>query len=118
MSFEFWTHARTLPRQVGPAARRAESEGWCGVTLGDSQNVGGSVRGNGDGNRRHDHDQDEYGVTNPLTRHPVVTASAIMSAHIESGGRVELGAASTSRAPVAVRKNTMLITRTVDLSRN
>ncbi|HEX4219835.1 MAG TPA: LLM class flavin-dependent oxidoreductase [Acidimicrobiales bacterium] len=31
------------------------------------------------------------GVTNPLTRHPVVTASAIMSADIESGGRVELG---------------------------
>ena len=36
---EFWTHARTLPRLVGPAARRAEAEGWTGVTLGDSQNT-------------------------------------------------------------------------------
>jgi 5,10-methylenetetrahydromethanopterin reductase len=91
-ALEFWTHARTLPRLVAPAARRAEAEGWTGVTLGDSQNMSG----------------DPYvafgtvaaatttlrlatGVTNPYTRHPAVTAAAILCADIESGGRVELG---------------------------
>jgi 5,10-methylenetetrahydromethanopterin reductase len=31
------------------------------------------------------------GVTNPFTRHPAVTASAIASVHVESGGRAVLG---------------------------
>jgi 5,10-methylenetetrahydromethanopterin reductase len=92
MSLEFWTHARTLPRQVGPAALRAESEGWSGVTLGDSQNMSGDPYvAMGTAIATTTTIRMSTGVTNPLTRHPVVTASAIMSAHIESGGRVELG---------------------------
>src|SRR5262245_20552928 len=89
---EFWTHARTLPRLVGPAARRAEAEGWTGVTLGDSQNMSGdpfvafgTVAAVTTTLRL------TTGVTNPYTRHPAVTASAILCADIESGGRVELG---------------------------
>jgi 5,10-methylenetetrahydromethanopterin reductase len=92
MSLEFWTHARTLPRQVGPAAQRAESEGWSGVTLGDSQNMSGDPYvAMGTVIAATTTIRMSTGVTNPLTRHPVVTASGIMSAHIESGGRVELG---------------------------
>jgi 5,10-methylenetetrahydromethanopterin reductase len=92
VNLEFWTHARTLPRQVGPAARRAESEGWAGVTLGDSQNMSGDPYvAMGTVIAATTTIRMSTGVTNPLTRHPVVTASAIMSAHIESGGRVELG---------------------------
>ena len=31
------------------------------------------------------------GVTNPVTRHPAVTAAAIAALHVESGGRAILG---------------------------
>ncbi|HKA03687.1 MAG TPA: LLM class flavin-dependent oxidoreductase [Acidimicrobiales bacterium] len=89
---EFWTHARTLPRLVGPTARQAEAEGWTGVTLGDSQNMSGdpfvafgTVAAVTTTLRL------TTGVTNPYTRHPAVTASAILCADIESSGRVELG---------------------------
>ena len=92
MSLEFWTHARTLPRLVGPAVRRAESEGWTGVTLGDSQNMSGDPYvAFGTAIATTTTLRMSTGVTNPSTRHPVVTASAIMSADIESGGRIELG---------------------------
>ena len=98
MSLEFWTHARTLPRQVGPAARRAESEGWAGMTLGDSQNRSGDPYvALGTAIAATTTIRMSTGVTNPFTRHPVVTASAILSADIESGGRVELGVAAATR---------------------
>jgi 5,10-methylenetetrahydromethanopterin reductase len=49
------------------------------------------------------------GVTNPLTRHPASTASAIASVHAESGGRAVLGIgrgdsalAHLGRAPASV----------------
>lgn len=92
MTIEFWTHARTLPGLVGGAARRAEAEGWSGVTLGDSQNMSGDpfvalgTAAAGTSTIRM-----STGVTNPWTRNPAVTASAIACADIESGGRVELG---------------------------
>jgi 5,10-methylenetetrahydromethanopterin reductase len=89
---ELWSYARTLPRLVAPAARRAESDGWTGVTLGDSQNMSGdafvamgTVAGATTTLRF------SPGVTNPYTRHPAVIAAGILCADIESGGRVELG---------------------------
>jgi 5,10-methylenetetrahydromethanopterin reductase len=92
VDLQFWTHARTLPRMVGPAVRQAESEGWTGVTLGDSQNMSGDPYvALGTAIASSTTIRMSTGVTNPLTRHPVVTASAIMSGAIESGGRVELG---------------------------
>lgn len=93
MPLEFWTHARTLPRMVGPAARQAESEGWSGATLGDSQNMSGDpFVALGTAVAATSTIRLSTGVTNPLTRHPAVTAAGIMCADIESGGRVELGA--------------------------
>jgi 5,10-methylenetetrahydromethanopterin reductase len=108
---EFWTHARTLPRLVGPAARRAEAEGWTGVTLGDSQNMSGDpFVAFGTVAAATTTLRLTTGVTNPYTRHPAVTASAILCADIESGGRVELGVgrgdsalAHIGLAPVSVR---------------
>jgi 5,10-methylenetetrahydromethanopterin reductase len=89
---EFWTHARTLPRLVGPAVGRAEAEGWTGVTLGDSQNMSGDpFVALGTAAACTTTIRLSTGVTNPVTRHPAVTASAILCADFESDGRVELG---------------------------
>lgn len=110
MAFEFWTHARTLPRLVGPAVRQAESEGWSGVTLGDSQNMSGDpFFALGTAVAATSTIRLSTGVTNPSTRHPAVTAAGILCADIESGGRVELGVgrgdsalAHVGLAPVSV----------------
>lgn len=80
------------PGRTAATARRAEEEGWDGLTVVDSQNLA----------------PDPYvhlalaaaatsrlklgtGVTNPLTRHAAATATAIASVHAESGGRAVLG---------------------------
>ena len=91
-TFEFFTSTAPLPGRSAKDAQRAESDGWTGLTFTDSQSLGG----------------DPYvammaaahatttlrvatGVTNPLTRHAAVTATAATSVDIESGGRVDLG---------------------------
>lgn len=80
------------PTRAVQAAQRAEQSGWDGILVVDSQNLSG----------------DSYvaltamalstgkikigtGVTNPVTRHPAVTASAIASVQRLSGGRAVLG---------------------------
>lgn len=80
------------PGATAHLARRAEDEGWHGLALFDSQNLS----------------PDPYvelamaasattrlalatGVTNPVTRHPAITAAAIATVHAESGGRAVLG---------------------------
>ncbi|MCB1691535.1 MAG: LLM class flavin-dependent oxidoreductase [Pseudomonadales bacterium] len=89
---EFWTLGTSSPTQAAGAAQRAEEAGWDGMLVVDSQNLSG----------------DSYvaltsmalattkiglgtGVTNPVTRHPAVTASAIASLQRISGGRMVLG---------------------------
>jgi 5,10-methylenetetrahydromethanopterin reductase len=89
---EFWTVRLALPGTIAGAARRLEDEGWQGLALGDSQNLAA----------------DPYvelalaagatttlglatAVTNPVTRHPAVTATAIATVQAESGGRAVLG---------------------------
>jgi 5,10-methylenetetrahydromethanopterin reductase len=99
-----------LPRYAAKHAARIEAAGYDGLLLVDSQNLAG----------------DTYvaltaaalatstlqlatGVTNPFTRHPAATASAIASVHAESGGRAVLGIgrgdsalAHLGRAPASV----------------
>jgi 5,10-methylenetetrahydromethanopterin reductase len=89
---EIWT--LTFPAAGGGVAYAlmAEKQGWDGIYIADSQNLTSDV----------------YvtltaaalqtgrimlgpGVTNPLTRHAAVTASAIASLHELSGGRAVLG---------------------------
>jgi 5,10-methylenetetrahydromethanopterin reductase len=84
--------AAGLPGRTARMAARLEEEGWDGLGLVDSQNLA----------------PDPYpflalaaaattrlklatGVTNPVTRHPAVTATSIASVHAESQGRAVLG---------------------------
>jgi 5,10-methylenetetrahydromethanopterin reductase len=89
---ELWTMGFAGPRRAAGQAQRAEAEGWDGILVVDSQNLSG----------------DPYvalaaaalathtvrlgtGVTNPVTRHPAVTATAAASVQSLSGGRMVLG---------------------------
>jgi 5,10-methylenetetrahydromethanopterin reductase len=92
MTVEFWTSGAGMPIANVRQAERAEREGWDGIVYVDSQNLAG----------------DPYiamalaakdttdlklgtGVTNPWTRHPAATASAIATVQAESNGRAHLG---------------------------
>lgn len=92
MGLEFWRVGQTTPRAIGADAPQLERDGWDGLLIADSQCVIG----------------DPYvalviaaqatsaiklgvGVTNPVTRHPSVTASAAAGVQELSGGRVVLG---------------------------
>ena len=89
---EFGVNSLPLPGRAVAAAMAAEEDGYDVVLLPDSQNLYG----------------DPYtqlaliakatsrirmgpGVTNPVTRHPAVTAASIVSVQAESGGRAILG---------------------------
>src|SRR5262245_31704994 len=91
-SMQLWTLTHSNPDHVEDAARRAEAAGWDGLLVVDSQNLAG----------------DSYvaltlaakattrlllgtGVTNSVTRHPAVTASAALAVQSTSGGRMVLG---------------------------
>ena len=91
-AIELWTSGVGLPHSTVRQARQAEDEGWDGLGVVDSQNLAA----------------DPYvelalaaaatttlklgtAVTNPLTRHPAATATAIATVHAESGGRALLG---------------------------
>lgn len=108
---QFWTLTTSSPTRAAAASQRAEAAGWDGVLVVDSQNLSG----------------DSYvaltamalatekvglgtGVTNPVTRHPAVTASAIAGVQRLSGGRAVLGIgrgdsalAHLGKAPAKVR---------------
>jgi 5,10-methylenetetrahydromethanopterin reductase len=109
-SVQLWTLTAGGARNVARSAERAEKAGWHGLAVVDSQNLSG----------------DSYvslafaaaaterlglgtAVTNPVTRHPVVTAGAIASIQAASGGRACLGIgrgdsalAHLGRAPASV----------------
>jgi len=89
---KFWTLVNGFPGKSGAKAKAAEDHGWDGIWVPDSQNLTG----------------DPYveltmaavaterllvktGVTNPLTRHPAVTAGSIATVQVESQGRATLG---------------------------
>jgi 5,10-methylenetetrahydromethanopterin reductase len=91
-TLQVWRTTFPRPGATAAVARAAEAEGWDGLTVTDSQNITG----------------DPYaalclaaqvteqlrlgtGVTNPVTRHPAVTASSIATVQVESRGRAVLG---------------------------
>ncbi len=89
---EFWRMVPSSPVRCAAAAKRAEDAGWHGTLVVDSQNLAGDsfvlltamalgTETIGIGT----------GVTNPVTRHPAVTAGAIASIQRISGGRAVLG---------------------------
>lgn len=89
---KLWNLTHSRPDHALKTARRAEAAGWDGLVVVDSQNLA----------------PDSYvaltlaatgterlglgtGVTNSVTRHPAVTASAALAVHQVSGGRMSLG---------------------------
>ena len=105
---ELWTFALPDVHPIMELARRAEEAGWDGFSIGDVQSASGDVYVAmtlaAMGTERILIGSD---VTNPLTRHPVVTAGAIASVQQVSGGRAVLGIgrgdsalAHVGRAPV------------------
>lgn len=92
MTREFWTLGVAAPRRAGEAAMRAETAGWDGFAVVDSQNLSGdSYVALAMAARDTEKIKIGTGVTNPLTRHPAATASAIASIQRISDGRAVLG---------------------------
>jgi len=80
------------PKIAARAAIRAESAGFDGMLVVDSQNLAGDPYvGLGLAAEATSTLMLGTGVTNPATRHPAATAAAIASVHIGAGGRAVLG---------------------------
>ncbi|HEY8583423.1 MAG TPA: LLM class flavin-dependent oxidoreductase [Capillimicrobium sp.] len=89
---ELWLHGFPVIGASAPLARRAEAAGYDGLLLADSQALQGDVYvGLALAAAATSTIRLGTGVTNPVTRHPTVTASAIATVHAESGGRATLG---------------------------
>src|SRR4051812_15976465 len=90
---EFWTNfTLTDPREAPALAKQLESEGWDGAVMVDSQcmfpEVWSYLAICAQATSRM---KLATGVTNPITRHPSVTAAAAASLQVISGGRAVLG---------------------------
>lgn len=85
-------HAFAFPRAVAERAREVEARGFDGLLVADSQNLNADVWVElalaGAATERI---RLGPGVTNPVTRHPAVTASAAATLQSETGGRAVLG---------------------------
>jgi 5,10-methylenetetrahydromethanopterin reductase len=89
---EVWTLSVPLPKLSGELAARAESAGFDGIAFTDSQNLTGDVfAGLALAAQATTRIGLATGVTNPVTRHPAATASAIATVHAISNGRAVLG---------------------------
>ena len=89
---EMWTLGVGIPNHTVAQAERAEAAGWDGLALVDSQNLAGDCYVElALAAKATDRLLLGTGVTNPYTRHPAVTASAIATVHAESKGRAVLG---------------------------
>lgn len=92
MPLELWTNGAGMPSAFARRARRAEADGWDGITIVDSQNLSGDCYvGLAIAAVETSRIRLGTGVTNPFTRHAAVTASAIATVHAVSGGRAVLG---------------------------
>jgi 5,10-methylenetetrahydromethanopterin reductase len=89
---EVWLHAFSFAGRVARLARQAEEWGFTGLLVADSQNLNADIwvelalAGAATSRLRLG-----PGVTNPVTRHPAVTASAAATLQAETGGRAVLG---------------------------
>lgn len=92
MGLEFWRVGQTTPRAIGVDAPQLERDGWDGLLIADSQCViGDSYVALAIAAQVTSTIKLGVGVTNPVTRHPSVTASAAAGVQELSGGRVVLG---------------------------
>src|SRR5688572_25328285 len=89
---EVWATGISLPGVAVRMAQRAEADGFDGWFVVDSQNLAGDCYvALAQAAAATERIQLGTGVTNPYTRHPAVTASAIASVHASSSGRAVLG---------------------------
>jgi 5,10-methylenetetrahydromethanopterin reductase len=87
-----WLHGFPVPGGCKATAAQAERLGFDGLLLADSQNLVGDVFVELGVLAQTTHRLGlGTGVINPLTRHPAVTAAAIATVQLESGGRAVLG---------------------------
>ncbi len=88
----FFLHSFPVPGTVAPLAETAETDGWDGLLLADSQNLVGDpyVELSLAAAATSRIELGPY-VTNPVTRHAAVTAAAIATLQAESNGRAVLG---------------------------
>lgn len=107
---KIWKLEAPLPHSAAKQAGKAESDGWSGVGLTDSQNLAGDswVTLTAMANAS-EHLELGTSVTNPVTRHPAVTAAAAQALAIIAGDRVAVGIgrgdsalAHLGRAPAGV----------------
>jgi 5,10-methylenetetrahydromethanopterin reductase len=92
VALEIWTGGVGIPGATARLARRAEDEGWDGIGLVDSQNLAGDPYVElGLAAAATSRIRLATAVTNPLTRHPSVAATAMATVQAESGGRAVLG---------------------------
>lgn len=88
---EMWLHGFPVPQHAVAQAVAAEAQGFDGLLLADSENLVGdpyvelALAARATSTLRLG-----VAVTNPVTRHPAVTASAIATVQIESEGRAVL----------------------------
>jgi len=89
---EVWSAGGNAAGQAARLARRAERDGYDGISFGDTECIGPDPYvGLAAAAAATSTVRLAVGVTNPVTRHPAVTASAIAAVHAESGGRAVLG---------------------------
>ncbi len=89
---EFWRVTFPVPGQSEQMAQSAEQDGWDGLFFPDTQCLSGDIYSAmclaAKATQRL---KVGTAVTNPVTRHPSVTASAIATVQVESNGRAVLG---------------------------
>ena len=92
MRAKIWMYGFPMAGQTAERARWIEDSGGDGLGVNDSQNLAGDPYA-ALSLAAHTTNQIGLGiaVTNPITRHPAVTASAIMTVQVESAGRAVLG---------------------------
>jgi 5,10-methylenetetrahydromethanopterin reductase len=89
---EVWIAGSNVPGTAKDVARRAEGEGFDGLSFGDTQCINGDpFVGLTAAAAVTTTLKLGVGVTNPVTRHPAATACAIASVQVESAGRAVLG---------------------------
>jgi len=105
-----WTLVTSSARSAPERAERAEQEGWDGVGVTDSQSLAGDAWvALTAAAARTTAIKLGTAVTNPVTRHPAITAAAAASVAVIAGERVAVGIgrgdsalAHLGRAPVPV----------------
>ena len=107
---QVFRHAFAVAGKTAGLARRVEAWGFDGLLVADSQNLNADVWVElALAVAATERIQLGPGVTNPVTRHPAVTASAAATLQAASGGRAVLGlgrgdsaVAQIGRRPVSV----------------